>query len=98
MAVQKTTNSGLHDNCKALGCIMKKKWNISMTKGHKISKKKCCPGFFQKTNTGAILCLKIAPAFVFWKNPGRHNLLLRFTDRQQKLNFPTLLAKDGFNV
>ena len=23
---------------------------------------------------------KIAPAFVFWKNPGRHNLLLRFTD------------------
>ena len=24
--------------------------------------------------------LKIAPAFVFWKNPGHHNLLLRFTD------------------
>ena len=24
--------------------------------------------------------LKNAPAFVFWKNPGGHNLLLRFTD------------------
>ena len=34
----------------------------------------------KKRTMGQFYVLKIAPAFIFWKNPGRHNLLLRFTD------------------
>ena len=37
--------------------------------------------------------LKNAPAFVFWKNPGGHNLLLRFTD----LYGLDILLKLGFS-
>ena len=43
-------------------------------------KKICCPGFFKKRMLGQFYVLKITPAFVSWKNPGHHNLFLRFTD------------------
>jgi hypothetical protein len=51
------------------------------TKGQIISKKKYVVLDSSKKRTlGQFYVLKNAPAFVFWKNPGRHNLLLRFTD------------------
>ena len=34
----------------------KYEWFTVVDKGQKISKEKCCPGFFRKTNAGAILC------------------------------------------
>ena len=50
-------------------------------KGQKISKRKYVVLDSSKKRTlGQFYVLKIAPVFVFWKNPGRHNLLLRFTD------------------
>ena len=55
---------------------------LCMTKGQKISKKNMLSWILPKLNTGAILCTENCPASVFWKNPGRHNLLLRFTDLQ----------------
>ena len=36
-----------------------------IAKGQKISKKICCPGFFQKTNAGAILCIENCPSVRF---------------------------------
>ena len=56
--------------------------NVSQfAKGQKISKKKYVVLDSSKKRTlGQFYVLKNAPAFVFWKNPGRHNLLLRFTD------------------
>ena len=54
---------------------------IRLLKGQKISKKKYVVLDSSKNRTlGQSYVLKIAPAFIFWKNPGRHNLLLRFTD------------------
>ena len=54
---------------------------LVFTKGQKISEKKYVVLDSSKKRTlGQFYVLKIAPAFVFWKNPGRHNLLLRFTD------------------
>ena len=53
------------------------------TKGQKFSKKKYVVlDSSKKPTLGQFYVLKIAPSFVFWKNPGRHNLLLRFTDLQ----------------
>ena len=49
-----------------------------------LKSKLCRPGFFQKTNAGAIFNFKIAAAFVFWKNRGHHILfrdLLTFSSR-----------------
>ena len=34
----------------------------------------------KKRTLGKFSVYKIDPAFIFWKNPGWHNLLLRFTD------------------
>ena len=34
----------------------------------------------KKRMMGQSYVLRIAPAFVFWKNPGRHDLLLRLAD------------------
>ena len=51
------------------------------SKGQKILKKIYVVLDSSKKRTlGQFYVLKIAPAFIFWKNPGRHNLLLRFTD------------------
>ena len=56
------------------------------SKGQKISKKKLLSWILPKNKRWGnfmrypFYVLIIAPASVFWKNPGRHNLLLRFTD------------------
>ena len=54
------------------------------TKGQKSLKKIVVLESSKKRTLGQFYELKIAPVFVFWKNPVRHNLLLRFTDLYQK--------------
>ena len=57
------------------------KFKVVFTKGQKIFEKKHVVLDSSKKQTlGQSYALKITPAFIFWKNLGRHNLLLRFTD------------------
>ena len=57
---------------------------VAHSKGQKILKKKYVVlDSSQKRTLGQFCVLKIDQVFVFWKNPGRHDLLLRFTDLYQ---------------
>ena len=79
--MQNAQNSQNKMMSKNIFFLLKQSINILTELKIRISQKKYAVLDSSKKRTlGQFYVLKIAPAFVFWKNPGCHNLLLRFTD------------------
>ena len=54
--------------------------SLTIQRSENLEKKIVVLDSSKKWTLGQFYVLIIPPAFVFWKNPGRHYLLLRFTD------------------